>query len=762
LDRVRIGLAGWCVTLVVLAPPVPAQVSPGPAPAPPPAASEPSPATIVADQIEARDGQRLIRARGRVTVEVRDLLLRADEVDLDREREELRARGNVFLQQGPDHLQGERLEYDYGAGRGTMFRGEGFLAPATHFFGREVRREGATIYRLLDGGFTTCRICQAPPVDWEFRARDATIVKDEWLTATFASFWARGVPALFAPYVLFPIGERRTGLLIPAAGFSRQSGFLYRQPFFWAISASQDLTLTGIYRSRRGWEAIGEYRYAFAPATEGNVRAAFRHDRGADEVRTERGQFHWKHRQVVDPTVSIKADVNLLSDRQVLRSLTETPSEERTLRTSDSRLFATKMWADYALTGSAQGFRDLVDPGDPRLIRLPELRFTAFRQPLGRGGAFVEGEASAAYLERRGQGEALTLDAAGAVATPRRLADADAGRVDAAPAAGAQLRLGPYLTLAPRVALRETAYTRRGDGGEGGSSRELLAAEAVAESRLARTYALAAGPLAGLIHVVEPQLRYDLIPPVGQRDLPQFDPADFVSPQNRLTYAVTNRIVGRLRQADGSRRSWELFNLGVSQSLNLTPRARDFSTVYLTGLTPERTDQAVREIGPSDGRFARATERSLSNLVVAAAAQPTAWLGLGGSVAYNTEARRGDGASAGARLAFPPRGFLELVHTYVSEKAAEAGPLVPRGEPRAAQALVARAALTLGGGWAAEGLTRFDGRESRLHEGGAVLRYSTCCWQASLHYTYRAGVPGQRVDHDLRVMFELRAQPRRG
>ncbi|MBI2370256.1 MAG: cytochrome c maturation protein CcmE [Deltaproteobacteria bacterium] len=52
------------------------------------------------------------------------------------------------------------------------------------------------------------------------------------------------------------------------------------------------------------------------------------------------------------------------------------------------------------------------------------------------------------------------------------------------------------MTLTPRAAVRETAYTQRGDEREGGTSRELFSLEAVAESRLARRYGRGPGPLA--------------------------------------------------------------------------------------------------------------------------------------------------------------------------------------------------------------------------------------------------------------------------
>ena len=54
-----------------------------------------------------------------------------------------------------------------------------------------------------------------------------------------------GIPVFYFPYLAHPdpTSERRSGFMIPSAGFSSKLGAFYQQPYYWAISESSDLTI---------------------------------------------------------------------------------------------------------------------------------------------------------------------------------------------------------------------------------------------------------------------------------------------------------------------------------------------------------------------------------------------------------------------------------------------------------------------------------------------------------------------------------------
>ncbi|NPB05933.1 MAG: LPS-assembly protein LptD, partial [Aquificae bacterium] len=92
-------------------------------------------------------------------------------------------------------------------------------------------------------------------------------------TAYSATVKVEKVPVLYSPYYAF-LTERRTGFLFPSVGVDAYGDFVYRQPFFWAVSPHSDATFTLDYRSG-GLYGLGvELRKFFAPdfyAETGNL-----------------------------------------------------------------------------------------------------------------------------------------------------------------------------------------------------------------------------------------------------------------------------------------------------------------------------------------------------------------------------------------------------------------------------------------------------------------------------------------------------------
>ncbi len=700
---------------------------------------------VEANELERREREKLTIARGDVRIQMENRTLIADEVELDQVQEVVRARGRVQLVEGANRLEGDRFEYHYGTNTGVMYQGKGTIPPATAFRGVEIHKDGERTYRLVEGSFTTCRICQPEPgvVDWEVRAKEAVLEQDEYLEAKWASFWIRGLPPLVAPYLLYPLGPRRTGFLIPRVGYGNRDGFTYKQPFFWAIDESQDLTITGVYRGRRGFEGEANYRYILGPEARGSIDARIIQDRLNAPQGEVRSTIYARHDQQFNPELSLKADVNYVSDRTIQRVFAETPSALRTASFTNSRVFLTQLWQNYGLQLMVDHSRALgSDTSDSRLSRLPELSFSALPQRLFGLPVLLEMNLSGTYLERK--------------EVP------DGGRADLFPKLSAPLRLLPWATMTPSVGFRETAYTKRGDGGEGGITRELFEARDSLEARFFRSFEVGGTRVDRLVHLVEPRVSYWYINPVDQEGIPQFDSVDFISPQNRVTYSLNNRLLAKIKEADGSVRTHEVLSLSLSQSYNLNPQERTFSDIYLNALTPERIDQAIREEttrpSPLGIGFFQAQERRFSNLVADLRASPFQNLSFYGVAAINTEEDRVDGIEAGVRVAYPEYGRVELAHSFIRgrETVGLPGPF----SDRETSGVVGRLLLTPIKNLAINYLGRYDTLRDVSLENNVVVTYATCCWMLGVHYVNRAVVPVpggsmSSTENSFNVFFEL-------
>ena len=392
------------------------------------------------------------------------------------------------------------------------------------------------------------------------------------------------------------------------------------------------------------------------------------------------------------------------------RSFVDSSVTDRTQAAVDSNIFATQTTSQYMLLGLVEVTEDLTGVGPKRLSRLPEVRFQWLPAPLlGSLPVVAEGETSVVYFEQS--------------------AVENTGRFDLRPALHLPLVPFPWLTASTSVGLRETAYTQAASGG-GGTNRFLVDLGQRFGSTFLRRFEDPGFGFARLTHVVESSVQYQYVPWVDQQSLLQFDRVDFVSPQNRVTYRLANRLMGRTQAAAGAVRTFEAASLSVTQSVNLQPRTREFSNLYLEALTPERVDQAVTNSQSLPNGFSRATERRLSNLVIQAAVRPTA----GGGCVRD----RGRGRSAGddggdqlrGRAAVPgrhhPGGRPVLCPGSASGR--DRGPAPLEGDqeslPRPADAL--RHSQP-----APSGRTRW------------ASGYNTCCWEVRL--TYNAPQPGNRA-----------------
>jgi hypothetical protein len=332
-----------------------------------------------------------------------------------------------------------------------------------------------------------------------------------------------------------------------------------------------------------------------------------------------------------------------------------------------------------------------------------------------------EAEASAVYLERN-QGD-------------------NAGRFDLHPGVHVPFPLTPWLLATTSAGFRETAYSTTTLADRSGNRLVAEMGERLA-TRFARRFEDPGLGLLRLTHVVEPSLLYQYVPWTDQRALPQFDRTDFISPQNRLTYQLTNRLAARWREASGETRTHEVATLDVAQSWNLQPRTRQFSDVYLTGLTPERVDQAVTNVASLGDGFSRAQERTLSNLVFDGTLSPLPQVALRGTLAFNTGTRQTDAVNSGLLLRFPELLTIEVGSSYV------------RGQT--VNGLVGKIQWYLTKTLMVDFLTRYDTPTHTFLENTATLRYSTCCWEVAVNYSHKARGVNQKVENSVHVTFDLK------
>ncbi|MBP6689920.1 MAG: LPS-assembly protein LptD [Hyphomonadaceae bacterium] len=242
---------GWAALAAALAMTVSttalAQAQSGPpAPAPPTAQSEN--VLLEADEIINDEAAQTVTAQGDVQVRYQGRTMRADRLVYNLETGEIRAIGDVqiALEDG-SVTYAEEIEADEAMNVGAARELRARIGDGGTLAARAAVRRGEGQSELRNVIYTSCPICSTGdrPPTWSLRARRAVQNRDtRTISYQGAVLEIAGVPVLYFPFIAHPDPsvERSSGLLPPNIGRNRRLGTFYEQPYYWAISPSQDLT----------------------------------------------------------------------------------------------------------------------------------------------------------------------------------------------------------------------------------------------------------------------------------------------------------------------------------------------------------------------------------------------------------------------------------------------------------------------------------------------------------------------------------------
>ncbi|KRT71335.1 MAG: organic solvent tolerance protein, LPS-assembly protein [Candidatus Rokubacteria bacterium CSP1-6] len=541
--------------------------------------------SILADRMD-QVGSLLIGI-GNVEITKGSSRLTADRVEINRETGEAVAQGKVIFYDGQDRLLGDRIDYNLKTGTGVVYNGSAFSAPYYRISGERMERVGEGVYNIQRGVFTTC---EGDPPLWSFGVGRATADLDDYIVGRDASFWVGKVPLI--PWVPFFAAalrrERQSGFLFPTFGNSSRKGVFARIPYYWAISDSQDATISLEPYSKRGVGAGGEYRYILSESNRGIAQGFFireteRDDRERGDDPENRGNVIWKHAWQISPRLSFKTDLNMVTDDRFYREYGDR-LRERSQQRAESNVFATYSGDSWNLVGRAFWYQDLTTLRPVELQRAPEIRFQSFRQPIrGASALLFETEASFTNFVRD--------------------VGSDGRRLDLHPRVFLPISVDGYFTVTPFVGGRATYYDTRVIGNrltlngripveetrDASFVRALGEVGADLEARAMRIYDVGgAAGISRLQHLIEPRVNITEIQGVNDKGLPRWDPGGgLVNPLaapladigvdrfgriSRLTYSLTNRLNAKTVAGPGQEAvRWELVRFSLAQTYDLPP-----------------------------------------------------------------------------------------------------------------------------------------------------------------------------------------------
>lgn len=119
--------------------------------------------------------------------------------------------------------------------------------------------------------------CNVSDPDWHINFSSGKLNKQSKFLHLFNPvFYVGDVPVLYLPYFGFPTDTtRRTGLLIPEAGYMSDEGFYFKQPIYFAPYDRWDLQFDPQIRTRRGAGLYTTFRFVDSPYSRGEIRGGF-------------------------------------------------------------------------------------------------------------------------------------------------------------------------------------------------------------------------------------------------------------------------------------------------------------------------------------------------------------------------------------------------------------------------------------------------------------------------------------------------------
>ncbi len=326
-------------------------------------------ATVLADQLQQVGGaNELLIAVGNVEITQGQSRLLADRVELNQDTGEAVAQGRVVFFDGQDRLVGDRVDYNLKTGTGVVYNASTFSAPYYHLSAERMDRIGPGLYNVYRGVFTTC---EGDEPAWSFKMGTGTVALDDIAYGQNASFWVTDKLPL-VPWVPFFAAairrERQSGLLFPEFGSSSKKGLFAKIPYYWAISDSQDMTISLDTYTRRGVGVEGEYRYVLSQQARGDfsgffIREALRSDADRErlDIPENRGFFSFRHDWQILPRLSFRVDANATTDDLVFREYGDA-LHERARQRAETNVFVSRRWDSWSLVANVLWYQDLTTP----------------------------------------------------------------------------------------------------------------------------------------------------------------------------------------------------------------------------------------------------------------------------------------------------------------------------------------------------------------------------------------------------------------
>ena len=227
--------------------------------------------TISSDDLDRDLENDTVTLSGNVKIIYQLQYFEADKVFIDLKKKQAVFNGKVKIQNTTYQIGGQKITLDYESNQGVIYIGY-VQSNNVRFQGDLIEKLSDTEFNVTNAEFTTCSNC---PATWSFEGSKIRAELGGYAYIKSSFLKVNAVPVFWLPYLIVPLkAERQTGLLPPEIGYINNRALVLTQDFFWAISRSQDATITFKNYEHGGLKPLVEYRYVLDNESFGQINAS--------------------------------------------------------------------------------------------------------------------------------------------------------------------------------------------------------------------------------------------------------------------------------------------------------------------------------------------------------------------------------------------------------------------------------------------------------------------------------------------------------
>jgi len=523
------------------------------------------PIIVKGNRVEYLYEEKKVVAVNKVVIDYGDVSLRCDKIDVDLDKREAVASGNVSLIQEGAVTRGEKMSYNFDTGKGTILEAE-LRAKPWYGKGEKANKTGKKSYVLEESYMTTCNLDQP---HYRIQAKEIKIYLGDKLEAKHVIACIGKWPIFYFPYYYHPLNDNRPRVTI-IPGRDDKWGYYMLSAWRYYFHEWSRGYLHLDWREKQGLATGLDYKYRVGYFGKGLAKFYYcgedDHVITDDEVlsnsnpQSERWRTHVRHKWQMDKETLFIGEYHKISDGLFLKDYFYREEYEK-LNQPETYLSVVRTKRNYVLSAYA---RKRIHEFFTVTQKLPELKLDVKNQRLDQDTrVYYSSETAFTNFKKRFENDSE--------------ADLAAERFDTYQELSYPFKLWGALSLNPYAANRLTWYS---EDSLDTSDRYRYMPIVGLESSI-RFYKIFPHKFRfinlrfnEMRHLIQPSIHYLYTPTpnVKYTDLNQFDSVDELARDHRLVLELENKLQAK-RTAAGN--AFDLVRFIVSTDFLLNMRDPD-------------------------------------------------------------------------------------------------------------------------------------------------------------------------------------------